>query len=216
MAGKDRNRAARVLSMLIEEYGTEPWNWHTSQSPFQVLIGTVLSQRTRDENTDRAAQALFLKHPSAEAIAGAPLEEIESLIGPVNYYKTKAQRIKQICRILMDHYSGTPPADVDELMKLPGVGRKTANCVMVYGFGKPSIPVDTHVHRISNRMGLIETKTPEESEHELLKIIPAKYILYVNELLVKHGQKTCRPISPACHRCSVVSLCRYEPKSSEQ
>ncbi|MGV8075445.1 MAG: endonuclease III domain-containing protein [Syntrophobacteraceae bacterium] len=200
-------RADQILSLLINEYGTEPWNWHTRQAPFQVLISTVLSHRTRDENTDKAAQALFARYPDPESVAGAPLDEIEALIRPANYYRTKAQRVKQICRILLDRYAGETPENIDDLLKLPGVGRKTANCVMVYGFKKPSIPVDTHVHRITNRLGLVRTRKPEETERELLKIVPEKYLLYVNELLVKHGRRICKPIGPFCDSCSIKEHC---------
>ncbi len=199
----------KILDRLVERYGTRPWNWHTQQEPFEVLIATVLSQRTRDEKTDEAAKALLSVYPSATALASAPLDRIEELVRPVNYYKTKAQRIKQISSILAESYGGMPPASVKELMKLPGVGLKTASCVMVYGFRQFAMPVDTHVHRISNRIGLIETKTPEESEKALWEVVPEKYVLYINELLVKHGQTVCRPVSPLCHSCSVSGWCAH-------
>ena len=203
------NRTARLLEILAATYGTNPWNWHTRQTPFQVLIGTVLSQRTRDEKTDEAAKALFSRYPTPERLASAPEEEIASLIRSANYYNTKAARIREISKIILEKYSGNTPDTVPELMQLPGVGRKTAACVMVYGFGKKALPVDTHVHRISNRIGLIKTHTPEESEEELWKIVPEKYIMVYNELLVKHGQNICRPISPQCPKCPIVELCEY-------
>ncbi|MDH3950582.1 MAG: endonuclease III, partial [Deltaproteobacteria bacterium] len=154
------NRTERLLEILAVTYGTRPWNWHTRQTPFQVLIGTVLSQRTRDEKTDEAAKALFSRFPSPELLASAPEEEIASLIRSANYYNTKAARIREISKIILEKYSGNTPDTVPELMQLPGVGRKTAACVMVYGFRKKALPVDTHVHRISNRIGLIKTRTP--------------------------------------------------------
>jgi len=203
------NRTERLLEILAATYGTNPWNWHTRQTPFQVLIGTVLSQRTRDEKTDEAAKALFSRFPSPATLASAPEEEIANLIRPANYYNTKAARIKEISRIILEKYTGNTPDTINELMQLPGVGRKTAACVMVYGFGKKALPVDTHVHRISNRIGLIKTHTPEESEDELWKIVPEKYIMVYNELLVKHGQNICRPISPQCPKCPIVELCAY-------
>jgi endonuclease-3 len=202
----------RILSLLLDRYGTHPWNWHTQQKPFEVLIATVLSQRTRDEKTDEAARALFSEYASAAALADAPIEEIERLIRPVNYFKTKAQRIKQISRILVEQYCGAPPESVEEMLKLPGVGLKTASCVMVYGFKKAAMPVDIHVHRISNRIGLIETKTPEESEKALWKVVPNDYLLHINELLVKHGQTICRPITPRCTECPVQDYCLYNRK----
>jgi endonuclease-3 len=203
------NRTERLLEILAATYGTRPWNWHTRQTPFQVLIGTVLSQRTRDEKTDEAAKALFSRYPTPERLASAPEEEIASLIRSANYYNTKAARIREISKIILEKYTGNTPDTINELMQLPGVGRKTAACVMVYGFGKKALPVDTHVHRISNRLGLIQTQTPEESEKELWKVLPDKYIMVYNELLVKHGQNICRPISPQCTKCPIVELCAY-------
>ena len=206
------NQTEKVLEILTETYGTRPWNWHTRQTPFQVLIGTVLSQRTRDEKTDEAAKALFARFPSPETLASAPREEIANLIRPANYYNTKAARIKEISRIILEEYTGTTPDTINELMQLPGVGRKTAACVMVYGFRKKALPVDTHVHRISNRIGLIQTQTPEESEKELWKVVPEDYIMHYNELMVKHGQNICRPIGPKCQQCPIVELCEYGSK----
>ena len=206
------NRTERLLEILAAIYGTRPWNWHTRQTPFQVLIGTVLSQRTRDEKTDEAAQALFSRYPSPDTLASAPEEEIATLIRPANYYNTKAARIKEISRIILKKYSGSTPDTVAELMQLPGVGRKTAACVMVYGFRKRALPVDTHVHRISNRIGLIQTQTPEESEKELWKVLPEDYIMHYNELMVKHGQNICRPIGPKCNECPIVEYCQYGSK----
>ena len=203
------NRIEKVLEILSGTYGTNPWNWHTRQTPFQVLIGTVLSQRTRDKKTDEAAKALFSRYPSAEMLAAADVEEIARLIRPANYYNTKALRIKEISKIILEKHSGNTPDTVPELMQLPGVGKKTAACVMVYGFGKKALPVDTHVHRISNRIGLIKTRSPDESEKELWKLVPEDYIMHYNELMVKHGQNICRPISPLCHECPIVEFCEY-------
>ena len=206
------NRIEKVLEILTGTYGTNPWNWHTRQTPFQVLIGTVLSQRTRDEKTDEAAKALFSRYPSAEMLAAAEVGEIAKLIRPANYYNTKAVRIKEISKIIQEKHLGNTPDTVGELMELPGVGRKTAACVLLYGFKKQALPVDTHVHRISNRIGLICTSTPEESEEELWKVIPEKYIMLYNELMVKHGQNICKPISPQCPKCPIIQLCNYSFK----
>ena len=204
------NRSEQILEILTDTYGANPWNWHTRQTPFQVLIGTVLSQRTRDEKTDEAAKALFSHYPSPKTLASASQEHIASLIRPANYYNTKAARVKEISRIILEKYAGKTPDTIPELMQLPGVGRKTAACVMVYGFRKKALPVDTHVHRISNRIGLIDTQTPEESENELWKVIPDRYIMIYNELMVKHGQNICKPIRPQCPKCPIVELCEYE------
>ena len=203
------NRIEKVLEILTQTYGTNPWNWHTRQTPFQVLIGTVLSQRTRDEKTDEAAKALFSRYSSPEMLAAAAVEEIAGLIRPANYYNTKALRIKEISKIILEKHGGNTPDTISELMGLPGVGRKTASCVLLYGFKKKALPVDTHVHRISNRIGLVTTQTAEESEGELWKVIPEKYIIFYNELMVKHGQNICRPISPLCQECPINQFCDY-------
>jgi endonuclease-3 len=205
----------KILEILAGTYGIRPWNWHTRQTPFQVLIGTVLSQRTRDEKTDKAAKALFSRYPSPETLAAAPVEEIANLIRSANYYNTKALRIREISKIILEKYTGNTPDTVPDLMQLPGVGRKTASCVMVYGFRKNALPVDTHVHRISNRIGLIHTKTPEQSEKELWKIVPEKYIIHYNEFMVKHGQNVCKPITPLCHTCPIVEFCNYHLETQE-
>ncbi len=201
--------AVNILRLLAARYGNDPWNWHTQQTPFQVLIGTVLSQRTRDEKTDAAARALFSRYPSPEALAVAKVEEIEELIRPVNYYRTKAKRIRDICTILLARCNGRTPDTIAELMQLPGVGRKTASCVMVYGFRRPALPVDTHVHRIANRIGLVRTKVPEETERALCEVLPERHLMSCNELMVKHGQTICRPRRPKCAECPVASACLY-------
>lgn len=202
-----KNQAEKILEILAASYGTRPWNSHPRQSPFQVLIATVLSQRTRDENTDNAARALFSRYPSPELLASAPVERVAELIKPVNYYNTKALRIKEISRIIQERHAGATPESLAELTRLPGVGRKTAACVLVYGFGKPALPVDTHVHRVANRLGLVATRTPAQTETELWNLLPEKYIVFCNELLVKHGQSICRPLSPRCGDCALAQVC---------
>lgn len=202
-------RLSLILDRMVERYGARPWNWHTRQRPFEVLIGTVLSQRTRDEKTDEAAKALLSAYPTAAALVVAPLEQIERLIRPSNYYKTKAVRIQAICRALLDRHGGEVPRDVEPLCALPGVGRKTAACVRVYGFGEPAIPVDVHVHRLANRMGLVHTKSPEATETALWRITDPKHVLLLNELFVKHGQTVCKPARPQCDRCGVADLCAH-------
>jgi len=209
-------QATKVLRLLAATYGTSPWNWHTRQAPFKVLIGTVLSQRTRDEQTDTAARALFSRYPSPEALASAPMGEIERLIRPVNYYRTKAKRVQEIASILAERYGGRTPETIDELMALPGVGRKTASCVIVYGFRRAALPVDTHVHRIANRIGLVRTRSPEETERALMDVLPESHLMLCNELLVKHGQTLCRPRGPRCPECPVVETCAYASRTLGQ
>jgi len=175
--------------------------------PFKVLIATVLSQRTRDENTHVAAKNLFEVYKTPFELSNANLEHIQLLIKPAGFYKVKASRIKEISRIILEKYNGNIPDDITTLLALPGVGRKTANCVLAYGFGKPAIPVDTHVHRISNRLGLVKTKSEHETEKALEKIIPIEYWVELNELMVKFGQDICQPIKPKCNQCNIKDLC---------
>jgi endonuclease-3 len=184
-----------------------------TRDPFEVLIFTIISQRTRDEQTEVASEKLLSVYPTARDLANAPVKKIERLIKIAGFYRNKAAKIKEVCRILEDEYHGKVPEDFDLLMELPSVGRKTANCVLVFGFGKPAIPVDTHVHRISNRLGLVKTKMPEETEEALKKILPKKYWLDINHMFVTFGKTICRPISPKCYECPVSDLCKwYEPQ----
>jgi len=183
------------------------------EDPFQVLISTVLSQRTRDESTERASKRLFSKYRNPRQLSQAPLEKIYPLIMESGFYKTKALRIREISRILVEKYKGKVPRDFDRLISLPGVGRKTANCVLVYAYQIPAIPVDTHVHRISNRIGLVKTKTPEQTETELIRIVPRKNWMDFNDLFVKFGQRICQPIKPMCWKCPIIKLCDYPNKN---
>jgi len=179
------------------------------RDPYRVLIRTILSQRTRDENTDEATARLFERYPSIEDVAYAPLEELETLIRKAGFYHVKARRIREVSRIILEEYDGKVPDDINELLKLPGVGRKTANCVLVYAFGRPAIPVDTHVHRISNRIGLVDTRTPEETERALMEVIPEEYWIELNDLMVQFGQDICRPLGPRHEECPIADHCDY-------
>ena len=179
------------------------------ENPFEVLISTILSQRTRDENTRRAYSALFRVYKDADDLAEGNLKVIERLIRPVGFYKVKARKIKEVATIISQRYGGEVPQSFEDLLHLPGVGRKTANCVLVYAFGKPAIPVDTHVHRISNRIGLVETKSPEQTELRLREIIDRRYWLDLNELFVRFGQEICKPIGPRCAVCDLKATCKY-------
>jgi endonuclease-3 len=175
--------------------------------PFRVLITTILSQRTRDENTDEAADSLFAVYKTPKEIANAPSEEIEKLIKKAGFFRVKSKRVKEVSLIIHEEYKDVVPANIKELLALPGVGRKTANCVLVYGFRKNAIPVDVHVHRISNRLGLVHTKFPEETELELAKIVPRDYWIDLNERFVRFGQDICRPINPKHEECPISHLC---------
>ena len=176
-------------------------------TPFEVLVSTLLSLRTKDEVTGEAARRLFAVARTPQAMVELAPETIAQLIYPVGFYPTKAKRLLEISRILLDRYDGEVPADLDELTGLPGVGRKTANLVLVEGFKIPAICVDTHVHRISNRIGYVKTKTPEQTELALRKKLPRQHWIRYNELLVAFGQTLCRPVSPFCSRCPVADMC---------
>ncbi len=179
------------------------------KDPFKTLIATVISARTKDEVTEIASKRLFKKYPTPEKLAKANPKEVAKLIYPAGFYKTKAPRLVEIARIITNEYNGKVPNTLDALMALPGVGRKTANIVLVYGFGIPAIPVDTHVHRISNRIGLVKTKTPHETEKELEKIVPKRIWFDINWTFVRLGQTICKPIGPKCEICPIVKLCDY-------
>ena len=178
-------------------------------TPFTTLISCVLSLRTKDNVTEQASLRLLKKYNTPEKILTLSEEEIESLIYPVGFYKTKAKRLKEISKTLIDDYSSKVPEDFDELLKLKGVGRKTANIVMVYGHKKTGyLPIDTHCHKIPNRLGWIKTKTPEETEVALRKILPEKYWDDFNDLFVTFGQNICVPISPFCSKCPIEKYCK--------
>jgi endonuclease-3 len=177
------------------------------RNPYNVLISTILSQRSKDENTAIASRQLFNVYSTPEELATGDLGKIEKLIKPAGLYQAKAKNIQNVAKILIDNYDSKVPKDIDEMVKLPGVGRKTANCVLVYGFNEAAIPVDTHVHRISNRLGWVDTKTPEQTEIELAKFLPKKYWIDINELLVRYGQEICRPVGPKCTICGLNDIC---------
>ncbi len=198
-------RLKRIIAKLKGRTALE----HYRGDPFVVLISTILSQRTRDENTIKATNQLFAEYKTPQELASAPLKKVEGLIKPSGFYITKARRIKEVAGIIASKYKGKVPSNLETLLELPGVGRKTANCVLVYGFNKSAIPVDTHVHRISNRLGLVRTRTPEQTEEELRRTVPRRYWLDLNELFVKFGQQVCLPRNPRCIKCSLTRDCEY-------
>jgi endonuclease-3 len=178
------------------------------RDPFLVLVSTVLSLRTKDECTRKASGRLFALAKTPRAILSLPLDNIARTIYPVGFYNTKAKHLKQICEILLSRYDGQVPDELDELLALPGVGRKTANLVLTLGYGKPGICVDTHVHRITNRWGYVKTKTPRETEFALRKILPPRHWIIINDILVTYGQNRCAPVSPWCSQCPLVPWCQ--------
>jgi endonuclease-3 len=177
------------------------------QDPFKILISTILSARTRDENTRQATNTLFSKYKTPSMIANANIDDLENLIRKAGFYRVKAQRIKEVSNIITKKFNGTVPKDYKDLIKLPGVGPKTANCVLVYAFKLPAIPVDTHVHRISNRLQWVKTTKPEQTEEELKLKIPKDQWIRINRLFVRFGQETCIPINPRCEICPINEIC---------
>ena len=176
---------------------------------FKILISTILSARTRDPVTENASERLFYKYPNMDSLARAKPEDVAKIIKPVAFYEQKAPRVIEVAKLIKEKSKGEVPNTYEELLELPGVGRKTAGCVLVYGFGIPAIPVDVHVHRVSNRIGLVKTKNPEETEAELEKLYDRKYWIDINELFVSFGQTICQPLRPRCEVCSVKVLCNY-------
>ena len=177
------------------------------ETPFTVLISCILSLRTQDKTTTAASNRLFAIATTPMAILETPIKVIEKAIYPVAFYRTKAKTIHSICTILLDRFRGKVPSDLDKLLTLPGVGRKTANIVVTLAFGKPGIAVDTHVHRLSNRLGYVRTQTADETEMALRKKLPPQYWIVFNDLLVAYGQNLCKPLSPHCSQCRIVDYC---------
>ena len=179
----------------------------TGDDPFRILIATILSLRTRDTVTAVEARDLFARADTPEAILALPHDELRDLIKKVGFYNTKAETIRALSHLIIERYDGRVPDDLDELLTLPGVGRKTANLVVIAGYGKPGICVDTHVHRISNRFGYVQTKTPEQTEMALRERLPQDLWQEINRLLVSLGQTICHPTSPKCSICPVNDFC---------
>lgn len=201
-----------VIETLREEYK----GWQTpavtivaqcNGSPFKVLISCIISLRTKDEVTAQASARIFARARTPEEMVKLSADEISQLIYPAGFYRTKAEQIALLSRRLVDEYGGTVPDNIDELLKFKGVGRKTANLVVTLGFGKPGICVDTHVHRICNRLGYVATKNPEETERALRSQLPPEYWIEINDLLVAFGQNHCYPVSPRCSNCRLSGIC---------
>jgi len=178
-----------------------------SRNPFEVLVTTLLSLRTKDETTEPAAARLLAEAPDPAALLRLPVARIARRIYPVGFYRRKARRLREVSRCLLERHGGRVPDDLDALLALPGVGRKTANLVLSAGFGLPGICVDTHVHRITNRWGYVSTRRPDETERALRAKLPARHWSTINRLLVLFGRSVCRPVSPRCSTCPVASRC---------
>ena len=208
----DERHLPEIIGLLEEELGKRELPIVSQLAvdhldPFEILISTLLSLRTKDEVTAAATARLFALAATPETMVRLPLEEIQRAIYPAGFYRTKAETIHRVCQELIDRFGSRVPDTLEELLSLKGVGRKTANLVVALGFGGPGICVDTHVHRISNRLGYVRTKTPEETEFALRKQLPPPYWLRYNTLLVAFGRNTCRPISPLCSACPLRAFC---------
>jgi endonuclease-3 len=195
-AGDEKNPS---VTTVAEQYSRDPW---------AVLVSTILSLRTKDEVTMITSKRLLEKAPGPKELAAMREDRVARLAYPAGFYRTKAASLKKIAAILLADYGGKVPADMDALLALPGVGRKTANLVLIEAFDLPGICVDIHVHRISNRTGWLKSKTPEETEMILREILPKKYWKGINALLVLYGQNLCRPLSPFCSRCVIKKHCK--------
>jgi endonuclease III len=208
----DSRSVGKLLRILRRE--APKWNApivgliaHERRDPFLTLIGCLLSLRTKDETTGPACGRLFARAMNPRAMLRLAPRTIERLIYPVGFYRTKVKVIREICRDLIRSFGGRVPDSIDELLTLKGVGRKTANLVVTEAYGKPGICVDTHVHRISNRWGLVATRTPEKTEQRLREVLPRRYWIEYNGLLVAFGQTICQPVSPRCSRCPIERDC---------
>jgi endonuclease-3 len=202
-----KTRVQRIL-LTLRRYHMPTMLERFGRKPFMILVSTVLSARTKDVTTIPIVERLFKRYNKPEDLLRISTRRLEKMIYGIGFYKTKAKRLKAISRALLEKHGGRVPSSLEQLLELPGVGRKTANCVLVCAFRKPAIPVDTHVHRVSNRLGFVRTKTPEETEYALMKIFPKRNWTEVNELLVDHGQTICAPVSPFCSRCQIRKYCK--------
>lgn len=209
MKDREIDKAIRILKQEIKRWKVPIVGVvaDKSKDPFKILISCILSLRTKDETTGGAVGRLFEKADSPSSMLKLTQKRIEEAIYPVGFYRVKAKNIIGICRELVDRYDSRVPDDIDELLKLRGIGRKTANLVVTLGYKKPGICVDTHVHRISNRWGYVMTRTPLETEFALRKKLPKRYWLIYNDLLVTYGQNICKPISPFCNQCKIAKFC---------
>jgi endonuclease-3 len=207
MRSENIHHIVRVLRKEVRQWPM-PAIGHYVETPFTTLISCILSLRTQDKTTNAASDRLFAIASTPETMLATPVKTIEKAIYPVAFYRVKSRTIHAICEQLMSKFGGQVPARLEQLLELPGVGRKTANIVVTLAFRKAGIAVDTHVHRISNRLGYVKTKSADETEMALRQKLPRRYWLIYNDLLVAYGQNLCKPISPFCSRCKIAVYCK--------
>lgn len=198
----------KILIILDNFYGKHEFNERNKRDPFKTLVSCILSLRTKDEVTNLASSRLFSVVKNVKDLRRINEKKLSKIVYPVGFYRTKAKRLKEIAKKLLTEYKGVIPSTIKELLKFKGVGRKTANLVVSLGYGKYGICVDTHVHRITNRLGYVKTKTPGETEMALRRKLRRKYWAQINYILVNHGQNICRPINPKCSICPTAKYCR--------
>jgi endonuclease-3 len=201
------HHVVRILRKEIRQWPV-PALGHYVETPYTVLISCILSLRTQDKTTNAASERLFAIASTPETMLATPVPVIQKSIYPVSFYRVKARTIHAISEQLLKRFDGQVPSRLEDLLELPGVGRKTANIVVTLGFRKQGIAVDTHVHRISNRLGYVRTKTPDDTEMALRRKLPRRYWIVFNDLLVTYGQNLCKPISPFCSRCKIADYCK--------
>jgi len=201
----NHDRDTIIKEIMIED--TVELASEIDDDPFRTLIRTILSARSKDEQTIKVSNELFKTYDTAEKLASAPVDDVERIIKPIGFYRNKTKNIIESARIVLDQHGGKVPDNYDTLIELPGVGAKVANCVLVYAFGIPAIPVDTHVHRIVNRWGLVETTDPDKTCKQLMEILPRDWWLLVNDLLIRFGKEICKPITPRCDACPLNKIC---------
>ena len=200
-------KVSRILTRLSRHQGKTLLARIGRGKPFRTLVATILSARVRDEVTDTVVPEVMRRWPDVKSLARARPKEVEKVIKKIGLYRVKSRRLVEVARTLERDFGGKVPNDIEQLVKLPGVGRKTAGCVVVYAFGGTALPVDTHVHRISNRLGWVKTKNPEATESALYKVVPERWWSLVNDLLVFHGKTICKPQNPQCKTCPVTRDC---------
>jgi endonuclease-3 len=207
MQSEDIHHVVRILRKEIRQWPL-PAIGHFVETPFTTLISCILSLRTQDKTTNAASERLFKIADTPETMLATPVDIIEKTIYPVSFYRVKSRTIHKICGQVLTRFGCEVPSTLEELLELPGVGRKTANIVVTLGFKKDGIAVDTHVHRISNRLGYVRTRNPDATEMALRRKLPRRYWIIYNDLLVAYGQNLCKPISPFCSRCKIAEYCK--------
>ncbi len=208
------DKISQTLEILLKNYPGK--GAIELDNPFKVLFATIISQRNKDELTARVAKRLFSKYPDIVSLANAKTTELAKLLYPSGFYNQKAVKMVQTAKLIKKDFAGKIPANMPDLLTLPGVGRKTANCVLAFGYKIPAIVVDTHVFRITQRLGWLKAKNVDESEAKLEKIVPKKYWLDINRVIVQHGRSICRPLGPKCEKCPVLEYCEFGKRKTTE